>query len=214
MRRFILILLFAASCRPLDAEEPPAEVTRWLQPQTWQRDVEQPILSLGTDGDFDDRHIFAPAVVHEGARYLLWYSGSRGNPGNRVFRLGLATSVDGNDVIAVDEAVAAAVASVRRGQGPQFVHARTYRLMGHTSTDAAAWRPADELEAAHSREPIARLAQVLTERGVAAESLAAIGAQAADEIAAAREAARAAPWPEPMRAFADVQDAGAVAWPR
>ena len=94
------------------------------------------------------------------------------------------------------------------------MHARTYRLMGHTSTDAAAWRPADEVEAAHSREPIARLAQVLSERGVAAETLAAIGAQAADEIAAAREAARAAPWPEPMRAFADVQDAGAVAWPR
>jgi acetoin:2,6-dichlorophenolindophenol oxidoreductase subunit alpha len=125
-----------------------------------------------------------------------------------------ATSVDGNDVIAVDEAVGAAVAMVRQGQGPQLVHARTYRLMGHTSTDAAAWRPASEVEAAHAQEPITRLALVLTERGVAAESLTAIGAQAADEIAAARAAARAAPWPEPARAFADVQDLGAVAWRR
>jgi TPP-dependent pyruvate/acetoin dehydrogenase alpha subunit len=125
-----------------------------------------------------------------------------------------AVSVDGNDVIAVDEAVAAAVARVRRGQGPQFVHARTYRLMGHTSTDAAAWRPASEVEAAHAQEPIARLAGVLAERGVAAESLAAISAQSADEIGAARAAARAAPWPEPARAFDDVQDVGAVAWRR
>jgi pyruvate dehydrogenase E1 component alpha subunit len=125
-----------------------------------------------------------------------------------------ATSVDGNDVIAVDEAVGAAVAMVRQGQGPQLVHARTYRLMGHTATDAAAWRPASEVEAAHAQEPVARLARVLTERGVAAESLAAIGAQAADEIGAARAAARAAPWPEPARAFADVQDLGAVAWRR
>jgi acetoin:2,6-dichlorophenolindophenol oxidoreductase subunit alpha len=125
-----------------------------------------------------------------------------------------ATSVDGNDAIAVDEAVAGAVAAVRRGEGPRLVHARTYRLMGHTSTDPAAWRPAGEVETAHAREPITRLAGVLAERGVAAEALAAISAQAAEEMTAAREAARAAPWPEPARAFADVQDAGAVAWPR
>jgi pyruvate dehydrogenase E1 component alpha subunit len=121
-----------------------------------------------------------------------------------------ATRVDGNDVIAVDAAAADAVAAVRRGDGPRLIHARTYRLMGHTSTDPAAWRPAAEVEAAHAREPIARLAATLTERGVAAEALAAIAAQAAQEIAAARAAARAAPWPDPAAAYADVQDAGAA----
>ncbi len=121
-----------------------------------------------------------------------------------------AVSIDGNDVMAVDEAVADAVATVRRGEGPRFVHARTYRLMGHTSTDAAAWRSANEVEAAHTREPIGRLANVLNERGIADEALAVISAQAAAEIRAAQEAARAAPWPAPELAFTDVQDIGAL----
>src|SRR5438067_7337053 len=75
--------------------EPPPEVARWFVAQDWQRDTEGPIVSLGEAGRFDDMHIFAPAVAEENGRYLLWYSGSRGTPGNRVFRLGLATSADG-----------------------------------------------------------------------------------------------------------------------
>jgi predicted GH43/DUF377 family glycosyl hydrolase len=75
--------------------EPPADLARWFAPQTWQRDVDGPVVSLGEAGQFDDKHIFAPAVVKEADRYWLWYSGSQGTPGNRVFRLGLATSSDG-----------------------------------------------------------------------------------------------------------------------
>jgi hypothetical protein len=77
------------------AAEPPAELQRWFQPQPWQRDVDGPIVSPGNSGDFDDMHIFAPAVAHEQDRFLLWYSGSRGTPSQRVFRLGLANSLDG-----------------------------------------------------------------------------------------------------------------------
>src|SRR5262245_28531310 len=75
--------------------QPPLELAPWLGPQTWQRDSEGPIVALGRAGEFDDMHIFAPAVAHEDGRFLLWYSGSRGTPGNRVFRLGLATGDDG-----------------------------------------------------------------------------------------------------------------------
>ncbi|MCI0456566.1 MAG: hypothetical protein L0Z62_06255, partial [Gemmataceae bacterium] len=77
------------------AAEPPSELARWLKPQAWERDTPGPILSLGKAGAFDDQHIFAPAVVEERGEFLLWYSGSRGAPGNRVFRLGLATGKDG-----------------------------------------------------------------------------------------------------------------------
>jgi len=121
-----------------------------------------------------------------------------------------AVSVDGNDVIALDAVVGEAVAAVRRGDGPRLVHARTYRLMGHTSTDAAAWRPSDEVAAARGREPIARLAGLLTERGMTADALAEIAAEAKAEMARAREEALAAPWPERATAFADVQDSGAI----
>jgi predicted GH43/DUF377 family glycosyl hydrolase len=94
MNRLIVLPLLGACC-VVAAAEPPPELAKWLQPQAWTRDVDQPIVSLGKDGDFDDQHIFAPAVIEENGKFLLWYSGSRGTPGNRVFRLGLATSSDG-----------------------------------------------------------------------------------------------------------------------
>ena len=121
-------------------------------------------------------------------------------------------TIDGNDVDAVDTEVGAAVAAVRRGDGPRLVHVKTYRLLGHTSTDAAAWRPQDEVDAARGREPIGRLGQILRERGVGADTLDAIVAEAQREMEAARDAARAAPWPEVAVAYEDVQDIGAVAW--
>src|SRR6187455_2828049 len=87
--------LIGASTLFAAGDEPPTAVARWLVPQNWQRDVAGPIVSLGQDGQFDDRHIFAPAVAQENGRFRMWYSGSRGTPGNRVFRLGLANSEDG-----------------------------------------------------------------------------------------------------------------------
>jgi hypothetical protein len=77
------------------ADDPPPQLARWLQPQTWQRDVDGPIVSLGRPGDFDDMHIFAPTVAFEDGQYRMWYCGSRGTRYSRVFRLGLATSTDG-----------------------------------------------------------------------------------------------------------------------
>jgi N-acyl-D-amino-acid deacylase len=73
----------------------PHDLQRWLVPQDWQRDTDGPIVSLGEPGEFDDTHIFAPAVVREDDRYLLWYCGSRGSVAQRVFRLGLASGRDG-----------------------------------------------------------------------------------------------------------------------
>jgi pyruvate dehydrogenase E1 component alpha subunit len=118
-----------------------------------------------------------------------------------------AESVEGNDAVAVDAAAARLVAHVRRGDGPRLLHARTYRLMGHTSTDAASWRPAEEVAAARARDPVARLRARLSGDGVADAVLDAIAAEAAAEMAAACDAALAAPWPDPATAWTDVLDA-------
>jgi pyruvate dehydrogenase E1 component alpha subunit len=83
---------------------------------------------------------------------------------------------------------------------------------GHTSTDAAAWRPAEEVEEARSRDPIARLGAVLAERGVSPSELGKMIDEARAEMADARRLANAAAWPAPHVAFEDVQDTGAVAW--
>jgi pyruvate dehydrogenase E1 component alpha subunit len=92
------------------------------------------------------------------------------------------------------------------------LHVRTYRITGHTSTDAAAWRPPGEVEEARSRDPIARLGAVLAERGVGPTELGRMIEEAKAEMAAARREANAAAWPAPSVAFEDVQDTGAVAW--
>ena len=70
-------------------------ITRWLEPQAWTRDSQSPCVSLGEPGTFDDMHLFAPCVAFENGTYRMWYSGSRGEVAERVFRLGLATSADG-----------------------------------------------------------------------------------------------------------------------
>jgi TPP-dependent pyruvate/acetoin dehydrogenase alpha subunit len=132
---------------------------------------------------------------------------------DRAKALGVAAiTIDGNHAMAVDDAAQIAVNAVRRGEGPHLLHARTYRITGHTSTDAAAWRPASEVEEARSRDPIARLGAVLAERGVGLTELGKMIEEAKAEMAEARKLANAAAWPKPSVAFEDVQDTGAVAW--
>lgn len=89
------IVCLAIVSVPANAGEPPRELQKWFVPQNWEKDVDGPIVSLGKKGEFDDNHIFAPAVAEENGKFSLWYSGSSGSPGNRVFRLGLATGNDG-----------------------------------------------------------------------------------------------------------------------
>jgi pyruvate dehydrogenase E1 component alpha subunit len=135
-----------------------------------------------------------------------------GGPAVRAEACGVpATAVDGEDALAVDAVAADLVARIRAGSGPQFLHAKCYRWEGHTGTDAAAYRPAEEAAAARGRDAIRRLAAVLEAEGVAAAEIIGIEAQAAAEMAAHRAAAMAAPWPDPGAAFSDVQDAGAPA---
>jgi pyruvate dehydrogenase E1 component alpha subunit len=94
------------------------------------------------------------------------------------------------------------------------VRCSTYRITGHTSTDAAAWRPSTEVEAAKARDPIARLAHVLKERGMAPNAIDQIAQEAMAEMTAARTTAKDAPWPASAVAFEDVQDVGAVPAPK
>ena len=120
------------------------------------------------------------------------------------------TSVDGNDAVAVDAAASRLVAEIRGGGGPRLLHATTFRLLGHTSTDPASWREAGEVDTARAAEPILRLRARLLAEGAAAATLDAIENEAKAEMAAARTAALAAPWPDPAIAWEDVQDSGVV----
>ncbi|MGZ4111864.1 MAG: pyruvate dehydrogenase (acetyl-transferring) E1 component subunit alpha [Tumebacillaceae bacterium] len=79
--------------------------------------------------------------------------------------------VDGQDAIAVYEAVKKAADKARNGGGPTFIEAVTYRYGSHTTADDHT-RYRDEAEAEEwrgQRDPIERLKQVLLERGAWSE---------------------------------------------
>jgi predicted GH43/DUF377 family glycosyl hydrolase len=100
MIRFACVVQFLTSVAMIwpavaRSDGAPRTLERWLAPQAWQRDTDGPIISLGKPGQFDDTHIFAPAVARENGRFQLWYCGSQGTRSTRVFRLGLATGTDG-----------------------------------------------------------------------------------------------------------------------
>jgi acetoin:2,6-dichlorophenolindophenol oxidoreductase subunit alpha len=123
-----------------------------------------------------------------------------------------AETVDGNDVVLVAEAVARAAARARAGAGPTVLEARTYRHFGHSRTDPAKYRPAEEVEEWLRRDPLAIAQQRLAAAGTPADEIAAAAERAAATVAQAVAAAREAPPPDPAAAFTDVWADGGSAW--
>ena len=121
----------------------------------------------------------------------------------RARAIGVAgAEVDGNDALAVDLASQQLVQKVRRGEGPRFLHAITYRFKGHVSVDPAAYRDGREVDRALQNDPLASLA-------LPAEAKRKIMGEAEEEVARALAAAAAAPWPAREAAYTDIQESGA-----
>jgi TPP-dependent pyruvate/acetoin dehydrogenase alpha subunit len=132
-----------------------------------------------------------------------------GGPSARAEAFGIPSEVvDGNDLLAVDEAAALLLGRIRRGEGPQFLHALTYRVKGHVARDPLKYRPAGETDEHWRDEPIARTEQWLRDNGVSDDAIAGARAAAEGSIKAAWDAAMIAPRPDPATAFTDVQDLG------
>jgi pyruvate dehydrogenase E1 component alpha subunit len=111
--------------------------------------------------------------------------------------------VDGQDAVAVYDAVSRAVARARRGEGPTLVEAKTYRYDNHSiGLPVENYRAAEELERWKERDPIALLRARLLAGGVlAADAAAALENTARAEINEAVRLARASPFPEPAEAY-------------
>jgi len=123
-----------------------------------------------------------------------------------------AEVIDGNDVVAVAEAVATAAARARSGLGPTILEALTYRHFGHSRTDPATYRPAQEVEEWLRRDPLEIARARLAALGIPAELCDEADQRAAEVVAAALAAAKAAPYPDPRDAFTDVWADGGSAW--
>jgi pyruvate dehydrogenase E1 component alpha subunit len=123
-----------------------------------------------------------------------------------------AEIVDGNDVVAVAEAVGRAADRARSGGGPTVLEAQTYRHFGHSRTDPASYRPAAEVEYWLGRDPLELAAARLGALGVPPESVAAADQRAASIVEQAVATAKAAPPPDPGEALTDVWADGSSSW--
>ncbi len=113
--------------------------------------------------------------------------------------------VDGNDVLAVNEAMEKAVARARAGEGPTILELKTYRKYGHSRNDACGYRPKDEEAEWFSRDPVKCFRERLINEGVATdEELSALEEKLDDEIDASVEYAKNAPLPSLESALCDV----------
>jgi acetoin:2,6-dichlorophenolindophenol oxidoreductase subunit alpha len=123
-----------------------------------------------------------------------------------------AEVIDGNDVVVVADAVAAAADRARAGEGPTILEARTYRHFGHSRTDPATYRPAEEVQEWMERDPLDIARARLATLGVPVEDVVAADDRAAEVVTAAIAAARAAPPPDPADALTDVWADGGSSW--
>jgi pyruvate dehydrogenase E1 component alpha subunit len=114
-------------------------------------------------------------------------------------------SVDGNDVLAVYEAVRAAAEQARSCGCATFIEAKTYRLRGHYEGDPQVYRHPQEIESWKQRDPIAAFRARLLEAGMFDDgALEEIQGQVFACLDEAVAFAAAAPRPSPEDALAGV----------
>jgi pyruvate dehydrogenase E1 component alpha subunit len=116
--------------------------------------------------------------------------------------------IDGNDVLAVKDAVGQAVAKARSGEGPSIIECKTYRWRGHHEGDpnqGARYRDPKEIDDWKKKCPIARFEKYLkSEHGYTDETFKATRAKIQQLIEDAVEFARSSPEPDLEVALQDV----------
>ncbi|MFH1382210.1 MAG: thiamine pyrophosphate-dependent dehydrogenase E1 component subunit alpha [Chloroflexota bacterium] len=75
-------------------------------------------------------------------------------------------AVDGNDILAMYDLVKKCIAKARRGGGPSFIAAETYRLGPHMEGDPQVYRPKGEIEKWWKKDPLPRYQKQLMKMGI------------------------------------------------
>jgi pyruvate dehydrogenase E1 component alpha subunit len=131
--------------------------------------------------------VYTPLRERQPQRPLTEFGRAHGMP---------AQAVDGNDAEAVYLAASAAITRARRGEGPSFILADTYRWREHCGPNfdnQLGYRTEAEFEAWRARDPLGQLRSRLTTADAIDEDL--LRAGLAREIEAAFESAERAPYP-------------------
>jgi pyruvate dehydrogenase E1 component alpha subunit len=114
--------------------------------------------------------------------------------------------IDGNDPMAVYEAVTHAVARARKGNGPTLIEAETCRWRGHYEGDPQeTYRKPGEVEECKKRDPIPRFRKKLIEMGVLTDNEAdRIQDEAVKEVDKGVSFAKESPYPDPVEVTTDI----------
>ena len=117
--------------------------------------------------------------------------------------------VDGQDVIAMYEAVTEAVARARAGDGPSLIEGRTYRYYDHSlglnRIVRAPYRDDEEVEHWKQRDPIKIHKERLLSQDIATQAeIDQLEQEVMQQIDEAVEFARESPYPEPSALFEDM----------
>jgi acetoin:2,6-dichlorophenolindophenol oxidoreductase subunit alpha len=115
-------------------------------------------------------------------------------------------TVDGQDVVAVYEAVSEAVARARRGDGPSLVETKTYRFHDHAfGLPAINYRDQAEIDEWRQRDPVELFrARLAAEFGFDESAIAGLEDEVGAEIEAAVAFAESSPYPSLEAAFEHV----------
>jgi pyruvate dehydrogenase E1 component alpha subunit len=113
--------------------------------------------------------------------------------------------VDGQDVVAVYEAVQPAIERARKGEGPTLLEVKTYRYRMHSEggRDASSGtldglRPKEEIEAWKKRDPIKLFEEkLLTKKILTKTNIERIEREIQEEVEAAVRFAEESPYPDP-----------------
>jgi pyruvate dehydrogenase E1 component alpha subunit len=112
---------------------------------------------------------------------------------------------DGNSIADVAEAVMAAIARARAGEGPTLIECKTYRTRGHSRSDRNRYRTTEEIEAWKARDPIIAFENDLLAHGIFAQGeIDEVRAMVESEIAEGLKFAEAGTDPDPAQVLRDV----------
>jgi len=114
-------------------------------------------------------------------------------------------AIDGNDVRLVVETMCEAIERARQGDGPTLLECKTYRYSGHSAHDTDGYRPPQEVEEWHGRDPIHRLHDDLVMQGLLTDDEAAkILERVQSDVKQAVEFATNSPYPRGEEAIEGV----------
>lgn len=139
--------------------------------------------------------------IVENNGYAMGTSVERTANHTEIWKLGLgyempSEPVDGMDPVTMTRAVEKAVKRARKGDGPTFLEAKTYRYKGHSMSDAQHYRTKDEVNEYQKIDPINTTLEFIKENKYASDKeIEAINQEVKETIADAIKFAEESPFP-------------------